>query len=403
MTPFFSVLIPTRNRPGLVRNAILSLLAQDFKDFEVIINDNSSDDETQKVVSSFPDTRLKYAKAPRFLVTVENWNACYDRANGDYLLVLGDDDMLLPGALAQSARVIKERQAKLLSFGIVTYFDDTYYEKRLRNTLHVATFSGKLFRHEGETVIADYMSYRSGLGYPPHPSAMVFSKRVADGLKAKYGVFFQTPLGEIIAVPWLVKRIGAMYVIDKPLAVISRGSSSQVAQEIHDPSRLWPHLSADFRRTPCKGKYMYNALTESLLKLQELEPENFGAYRLPLGKYFLLYYQDVMEVSRAGNDVRADMAEFYREFNKLPPEILRAARKEMRALKTKLLLRSFLLKIGLFETLRRYLKHEGVLHFNCAEIGVHNVVGCADRIIDIGLKIGQPAETWDSRIPPSNV
>ncbi|MFA6433316.1 MAG: glycosyltransferase family A protein [Elusimicrobiales bacterium] len=400
--PFFSVLIPTRNRARLLAYAVESVLDQDFTDFEVVINDNASSDATRETVAGFSDPRIKYAGSSRFLLTHENWNACYDRALGEYLLVLGDDDMLLPGALAQTAAVIKERQAQLLSFGVVTYYDSTYFEERLKNTILARDFSGKVIRHDAEKVISDYLSFRSGLGYPPHPSAMVFRKKTAEGLKAKCGAFYLTPLGEIIAVPWLIRRTGAMYVIDKPLAVIGRGNTSQVAQEIHDPASMWKNADTDFRHTPCKGKYTYNALAESLLRLQKLEPENFGKYTLPMGEYFLLYYQDLMEVARAGGDVNRDLAEFYEKLGELPLQTGRSVRRRLLLLKLKLGLRSLLLKLGLFDALRRYIGHAGAKRIKGSDLGITDIAGCAAKISAIGAKAGQPLEIWDSRVFPTN-
>jgi len=402
LKPFFSILIPTRNRASLLKDALDSLVAQDFGDFEVVINDNSSDDETTALVRTFSDARIRYAKAPRFLLTHENWNVCYDRAEGEYILVLGDDDLLLPGTLSQVAAVIKKKNAKVLSYGIITYFDATYFEARLRNTIHVRSFSGAIVRHDAGKVISDYFSFRSGLGYPPHPSAMIYHKATADGLREKCGSFYQTPLGEIIAMPWLLRRTGAMYVIDKPLAVISRGSSSQVAQEIHEPEKMWKHLDSDFARTPCKGKYMYNALAESLLRLQALEPESFGRYRLPMDEYFLLYYQDMMEVARGGSDVRRDMEEFWSEFARLPSAERRSAQRRLFKIKLKFRARSLLLKLGLFELFRHYIPHHGAVHVRASELGVSSAPGCAAGMVAIGAKLGQPAAIWDSRVEPSN-
>ena len=49
-SPFFSVLIPTRNRPNLTADLINSVLSQSFSDFELIVADNSSDEETQTII-----------------------------------------------------------------------------------------------------------------------------------------------------------------------------------------------------------------------------------------------------------------------------------------------------------------------------------------------------------------
>ncbi|HEX8639024.1 MAG TPA: glycosyltransferase family 2 protein, partial [Pyrinomonadaceae bacterium] len=65
--PFFSVVIPTRNRAQLLKHAIQSVLDQTFTDFEVIVSNNFSVDNTKEVVNSYADERVRYFEAPRSL------------------------------------------------------------------------------------------------------------------------------------------------------------------------------------------------------------------------------------------------------------------------------------------------------------------------------------------------
>jgi glycosyltransferase involved in cell wall biosynthesis len=60
--PSVQIFIATYNRPLLLEAAINSTLNQDFDSFEVIISDNSTNDETEKLISRFRDNRLKYIK-----------------------------------------------------------------------------------------------------------------------------------------------------------------------------------------------------------------------------------------------------------------------------------------------------------------------------------------------------
>ncbi len=53
MRPLFSIVIPTRDRPNLLKDAIQSALEQEFDDYEIIVSDNSTNSETQKLVSEF--------------------------------------------------------------------------------------------------------------------------------------------------------------------------------------------------------------------------------------------------------------------------------------------------------------------------------------------------------------
>ena len=60
MNPLFSVIIPTYNRANLLRIAIKSVLDQKFENWELVIVDDGSTDNTKFIIQSFKDSRIKY-------------------------------------------------------------------------------------------------------------------------------------------------------------------------------------------------------------------------------------------------------------------------------------------------------------------------------------------------------
>jgi glycosyltransferase involved in cell wall biosynthesis len=99
VAPEVSILIPTYRRPQLLRRAIASALSQDPPvAMEVIVGDDA--DEGAAIVSEFDDVRLRYQRNFEHLGMAGNWNRLCDMARGDYLLLLNDDDRLLPGFAA---------------------------------------------------------------------------------------------------------------------------------------------------------------------------------------------------------------------------------------------------------------------------------------------------------------
>jgi len=58
--PFFSIIIPTYNRSEKLKNTITSVLNQTFEDFELLIMDDGSTDDTEDIVNSFNDSRIIY-------------------------------------------------------------------------------------------------------------------------------------------------------------------------------------------------------------------------------------------------------------------------------------------------------------------------------------------------------
>lgn len=94
-----SVIVPTYNRAHLLPRAINSVLNQIYQNFELIIVNDGSTDDTEKVVKSFRDRRIRYYEHETNRGADEAAYTGYNMAKGDYLASLGDDDELLSEAL----------------------------------------------------------------------------------------------------------------------------------------------------------------------------------------------------------------------------------------------------------------------------------------------------------------
>lgn len=97
--PFFSVLVPTRNRPGLLAYGLQSLAAQSFGDFEVVVSDNFTTHSCREVFNTFADRRFRYVRPPKPLAMHDNWEFALRHARGEYVTVLIDKTLLHTRAL----------------------------------------------------------------------------------------------------------------------------------------------------------------------------------------------------------------------------------------------------------------------------------------------------------------
>lgn len=98
--PTTSVVIPTFNRSWGLRRAVAAVLAQSFADFELVISDDGSTDDTADVVGSFRDPRIVYRRNPHTLGVPGNWGAGLALARGEFVCLLMDDDYYDPDFLA---------------------------------------------------------------------------------------------------------------------------------------------------------------------------------------------------------------------------------------------------------------------------------------------------------------
>jgi glycosyltransferase involved in cell wall biosynthesis len=104
----FSILLPSRDRLGLLKFALQSVLAQGFDSLEIIVSDNASSEDYSGYISSLGDRRIKYLRSERTLSVTENWNVALNAARGEYVLMLGDDDALVPELLRQLRAIIEK-------------------------------------------------------------------------------------------------------------------------------------------------------------------------------------------------------------------------------------------------------------------------------------------------------
>lgn len=119
-----SVVIATKDRAELLSESIHSVLSQTFKDFELLIIDDGSSDNTREVVESFGDSRVRYhrvGEVSRGISAARNIGA--DLSRGEWTAVHDDDDLMLPSRLERQIAVAQNSHADFV-FGAFINFDN---------------------------------------------------------------------------------------------------------------------------------------------------------------------------------------------------------------------------------------------------------------------------------------
>ena len=110
--PLISVVIPSYNHAKYIRKAMESVLAQDFGDFELLISDDSSSDNSWEVITGFSDPRIRSFRQQQNLGPVGNLVFLIKEACGKYVALLNSDDVWGPGKLSKQV-VVMESQPTL--------------------------------------------------------------------------------------------------------------------------------------------------------------------------------------------------------------------------------------------------------------------------------------------------
>ena len=104
--PKVSVIIPTCNRAGFLRGAIDSVLSQTFQDFEIVVVDDASTDNTPEIVACFHDQRIKFIRHKSRKGAAIARNTGITNSKCDYIAFLDDDDEWFPEKLAKQMAVM---------------------------------------------------------------------------------------------------------------------------------------------------------------------------------------------------------------------------------------------------------------------------------------------------------
>lgn len=106
--PKVSVCIPTYNRQNLLPFAVDSVVNQSLQDWQLIVCDDGSQDETPERMRDYEaqDTRIRYLRHPQNIGKSNNMRSGFDAAEGDYFIKFDDDDRLTPDFLTQMVAVL---------------------------------------------------------------------------------------------------------------------------------------------------------------------------------------------------------------------------------------------------------------------------------------------------------
>lgn len=110
----FSITIPAY-KCAYLRECINSILTQTYTDFELIIVNDASPEDLDSIINLYSDSRIRYYKNKKncgAIDVVDNWNICLSYATGDYVICMGDDDMLAPNCLEEYDKLIRKYPLK---------------------------------------------------------------------------------------------------------------------------------------------------------------------------------------------------------------------------------------------------------------------------------------------------
>jgi len=106
--PKISILMPTYNRASLIGETIESILKQTYENWELIIVDDGSDDNTEEVISQIKDQRIRFCKAGRIAINGKIKNIGLEEADGELVAFIDSDDLWAVTKLEKQVAALQE-------------------------------------------------------------------------------------------------------------------------------------------------------------------------------------------------------------------------------------------------------------------------------------------------------
>lgn len=245
-------MIPTRNRAQYAISAISSILAIDSSEIELVVQDNSDNEELEnKIVALSADCRLRYYHIWERLDVIENFSRGTEYANGEFITYLGDDDGINPEIVAAVRWAREQGYDALLPTRPVQYWWPDhrfkYYGDSFSGRLELFPFTGKVtFPDVEKGLLKCVRSAGSDSSAIPKIYYGVVKRACLDKVKEVAGTYFPGPSPDIAGAVALASYAKKLCKIDYPLIVPGSSSASTAglgAQKKHVGSlKEWPHL-----------------------------------------------------------------------------------------------------------------------------------------------------------------
>jgi glycosyltransferase involved in cell wall biosynthesis len=393
-TPLFSIVIPTYNRSELVQGAVRSTLSQTFGDFEVVVSDNCSEDDTRTVIERFEDPRVRYARTPSHGTIGDSWEFARSQARGTLVMMLSDDDALVPATLARFAEAHHRHNADFLFCNLAEYRDQSFVGSE-GNIVRCGPFSGTMHVVSADEFVRPLFAFRPGFNM--HPSAFMFSAELADRIAQRNGRFFRSNGVEYFAWPLAAVLSRNIVHIDQPLVILGRTAKSWGSTIVllnpgkEQIQKMIDDVAHDRDWIPLTNFTLCNLIAEGLLLGKKMFPDLLAPYPFDESRYLRATLtelrrrkalevdvereiQELLDYAGKYPDLKTDLARLAAE----PAERVSAARRLGRALRLNLVFR----RLKALNQIRKIKRGEVQAGFMAAgsDFGFRDAVGCANFI-----------------------
>jgi glycosyltransferase involved in cell wall biosynthesis len=397
--PFFSIVLPTKDRVFLLPQLINSVLEQEFDNYELIIVDNSDSDYIQELLNDYDDLRIRNIRTGG-LNMADNWDKAISLCLGKYMILFSDKILLKKGALIFLYQSLKNTNIDCLTWGIDIFCDKENIFFSNKNTKKIKKIpSNELMSN---ILLSDYNSYdRAPFHCNSCVSVSLLNKirfnfgRVSHQLNPDYTFSFQITL--------LLKTISF---VDVSLVILRQKDfetgygngfsfvkKTETAAKFMFENEDWVQNVGEIREVPIVGNnFIIDIMLKDLyqiLKIHNIDASDYESLNERIAHYYCRTLDEIFWRISMGVNMSEEMLMWKKTLSKEPLVIHNFVKKYSRALffkKNKIYFLIFLKSIPLVSTalifIRNKLKESrGTKYKNVEELLLHEKIAMSHKKI----------------------
>jgi len=331
--PFFSVVIPSKNRADRLRQAVRSVREQTFQDFELVICDNSDAAEavdSAAVARETNDSRVRYIRTNGRLSMPDNWEHAVAAARGEYVGVLTDRSVYHPHALERA-----HREISTTGVPVVGWFGEHYGRGPTGRDFRRRPCSGRSWHVESRRLLDYFLTGHPKYGSKRLPKLMsaVCARTVIEEVRSSSLGRICPPVAPDYTSGYLMlTHTDSVVLVDEAL-FISCGSGNGTSfrrrgalaeRFVRDLGMgSWPDL---VDRMPTRACFPSAMVLNDLMRIKERLPERFAHCNIDRVQYYLGCLMDYERSARRGAELFEDYDELLEGLNRESEEVQTAVR-----------------------------------------------------------------------------
>ena len=282
----YTVIIPTRDRAETLEATLRTCLRQTYKNFEIIVSDNCSFDNTREVVDCFNDPRIRYINPGRCLSMSGNFEFALGHVTEGFVMFVGSDDGIMPDAIHYVDSIVKKYKVDAVSCRQATYVWPSFPDKAIAGNLNFGGVRGDIEIRSSPEWIRKTLNFHAPYCFDlPNLYCGFVHKRIIN--KAiKNGQYFRSINPDAYSALATAIFIDKYAFSHKPFSIAGASSKSNGASAMHpganvdESNKFFSENDINF----CEGFVICPSLeicvAESFAKLAQAFPEMCSQYKI---------------------------------------------------------------------------------------------------------------------------